>query len=162
MMIMVRGIFLDEGWDNFGCGREDSLRIWWNVMLFEKGLPKTWRFIKPSKINLPTESNHVSFENVKTTLLDKRTFPVKQNWKMKEMSFMFLFKELYFPEIYRQFSTIQQNIIFIESIARCGKGNTRQNIQENIQQNIKQNILQHLLQYSYSRWKICMFWWNSQ
>ena len=140
MMITVRGIFLDEGWDNFGCGREDSLRIWWNVMLFEKGLPKTWRFIKPSKINLPTENNHVSFENVKTTLLDKRTFPVKQNWKMKEMSFMFLFKELYFPEIYRQFSTIQQNIIFIESIARCGKGNTQENIQENIQQNIQKKI----------------------
>ena len=125
---------------NFFWRGEDSLRIWWNVMLFEKGLPKTWRFIKPLKINLPTESNHVSFENVKTTLLDKRTFPVKQNWKMKEMSFMFLFKELYFPEIYRQFSTIQQNIIFIESIARCGKGNTQENIQENIQQNIQKKI----------------------
>ena len=62
-----------------------------------------------------------------------------------------LLKGLYLPEIYRRFSAIQQNTIFIESIARCGKGNTRQNIQENIQQNIKQNILQHLLQYSYSR-----------
>ena len=62
---------------------------------------------------------------------------------MKEMSFMFLFKELYFPEIYRQFSTIQQNIIFIESIARCGKGNTQQNIQQNIQQNTQQNIKQN-------------------
>ena len=65
---------------------------------------------------------------------------------MKEMSFMFLFKELYFPEIYRQFSTIQQNIIFIESIARCGKGNTQENIQENIQQDIQLNIQENIQQ----------------
>ena len=59
---------------------------------------------------------------------------------------MFLFKELYFPEIYRQFSTIQQNIIFIESIARCGKGNTQENIQENIQQDIQLNIQENIQQ----------------
>ena len=34
-----------------------------------------------------------------------------------------LLKGLYLPEIYRRFSAIQQNTIFIESIARCGKGN---------------------------------------
>ena len=65
---------------------------------------------------------------------------------MKEKYFMFLFKELYFPEIYRQFSTIQQNIIFIESIARCGKGNTQENIQENIQQDIQLNIQENIQQ----------------
>ena len=65
---------------------------------------------------------------------------------MKEMSFIFPFKELYFPEIYRQFSTIQQNIIFIESIARCGKGNTQENIQENIQQDIQLNIQENIQQ----------------
>ena len=38
------------------------------------------------------------------------------------------------------FSAIQQNIIFIESIPRCGKGNTQQNIQQNIKHNIQQTI----------------------
>ena len=49
-----------------------------------------------------------------------------------------LLKGLYLPEIYRRFSAIQQNTIFIESIARCGKGNTQQNLRQNVQPNIQQ------------------------
>ena len=49
-----------------------------------------------------------------------------------------LLKGLYLPEIYRRFSAIQQNTIFIESIARCGKGNTQQNLRQNVQLNIHQ------------------------
>ena len=45
-----------------------------------------------------------------------------------------LLKGLYLPEIYRRFSAIQQNTIFIESIARCGKGNTQQNLRQNVRQ----------------------------
>ena len=37
-----------------------------------------------------------------------------------------------------EFSAIQQNTIFIESIARCGKGNTQQNLRQNVQPNIQQ------------------------
>ena len=51
-----------------------------------------------------------------------------------------LLKGLYLPEIYRRFSAIQQNTIFIESIARCGKGNTQQNLRQNIQPNIQQTL----------------------
>ena len=49
-----------------------------------------------------------------------------------------LLKGLYLPEIYRRFSAIQQNTIFIESIARCGKGNTQQNLRQNVEPNIHQ------------------------
>ena len=51
-----------------------------------------------------------------------------------------LLKGLYLPEIYRRFSAIQQNTIFIESIARCGKGNTQQNLRQNVQPNIQQTL----------------------
>ena len=51
-----------------------------------------------------------------------------------------LLKGLYLPEIYRRFSAIQQNTIFIESIARCGKGNTQQNLRQNVEPNIHQTL----------------------
>ena len=51
-----------------------------------------------------------------------------------------LLKGLYLPEIYRRFSAIQQNTIFIESIARCGKGNTQQNLRQNVEPNIQQTL----------------------
>ena len=70
----------------------------------------------------------------------KKTIKFHSRRKMPGYLVEMLLKGLYLPEIYRRFSAIQQNTIFIESIARCGKGNTQQNLRQNVQPNIQQNL----------------------